>query len=314
MQIFNNITVVLNPTAGSDTALGFRTEVMDALLRSFPSANLTMLHTTSADDPEHLGATVEADLIISLSGDGTVHGLAQGLMRRNPSLRPVLTVIPVGSGNDIARTFSIPKTPAKAVQALANGRLVPCDLGRIVIDKENPSSETKTVYFLQTLSFGVDAAVAMKTVELRRKTRQRESVLYARAAVGAILTELHANHIHYSLDNETFEEELLIMAIQNGPTYGGGFMVAPAAKIDDGFLDIITATKMNVPKALYSLNQMKRGTHGTVKGFRIRQAQTLSVTTKKQLPVQVDGEALGGTDFKVDVLREAITILAPSCV
>jgi YegS/Rv2252/BmrU family lipid kinase len=316
MADFKSITVLLNPTAGSDTALAFRKEAMDALLRSFSHADLTMLHTSCANDPERFGAELQSDLLICLSGDGTVHGVLQGLMRRAACERPALSVIPVGSGNDIARSFGIGSAPAKVVRSLVSGFIAKCDVGTVLVREPQSvaaqAAAERSLYFLQTLSLGVDAAVAVKTMQLRKRTKQRESVLYARAAVNAILTELRANQLRFSLDAVEHSEELLIMAIQNGPTYGGGFRVAPAARMNDGLLDIITCGKVSSPVALYYLSQMKSGRHLKLKGFSSYQASSITIEASRQLPVQVDGEQLLGTHFKIGVEREALRVLVPA--
>jgi diacylglycerol kinase family enzyme len=157
----------------------------------------------------------------------------------------------------------------------------------------------------------MDAAVALKTVELRKKTKQRESLLYARAAVNAILTELHANHISFTINGQSYDEELLIMAVQNGPTYGGGFKVAPDARVDDGLLDIVTGGKMSTPKALFCLGKLKSGKYQGIRGFNTYHASELVIQTNKQLPAQVDGEQLMGRHFQVSVQHQAIDFLAP---
>jgi len=305
-DIFKRIVLVVNPTAGADTALRFRQEVLDGFLEHFSGSDLEVLHTADATDPPRIGAEAAADLIVSLSGDGTVHGLLQGLMRRPSAGRPALTVIPVGSGNDIARTYGIPSLPKKAVAGLAAGQAHSVDVGQIT----NMSNGAQT-WFLQTLSFGMDAAVALNTVELRKRTNQREAVLYARAAVRAILTDLHANRVSYRLDGEQHLDDLLILAIQNGPTYGGGFKVAPRAKVDDGLLDVCMATKVAPPTALYYLSQMKAGQHEQLKAFKTYRTAEIEIEFQRQAPAQADGERLEGTAFRIEAIRAAVDILVP---
>jgi YegS/Rv2252/BmrU family lipid kinase len=303
---FSKITVVMNPTAGADTALDYRTEVLEGLHTHFPDSHVEILHTASSDDPAAIGREDVSDLILCLSGDGTVHGVLQGLMQRPRAERPALCVLPLGSGNDIARTFGIPASPTRALPSLAQGRLVQTDVGHCLCDNH------RTAYFLETLSFGVDAAVALKTVELRKRTKNREALLYAQAAVDAIIHELHENRFHCTIDGEDLTDDLLIMAIQNGPTYGGGFKVAPSARIDDGLLNICIAAHIKRLTALYYLSRMKTGTHERLKGIRTYKAARIIVETEHFVPTQVDGEALPALRYEISVIPQAIDFLAPA--
>ncbi|MDR1422011.1 MAG: hypothetical protein LBI64_04005 [Coriobacteriales bacterium] len=296
----------MNPTAGADRASAYREEVTTGLSEYFPDSRIELLHTESAEDPALFGSQIQSELILCLSGDGTIHGVLQGLMRRPRTERPALCVLPLGSGNDIARTFSIPTSPTRALPALARGYLQAADVGSCIPDHQDE------VYFLQTLSFGMDAAIALKTIELRKHTRNREAVLYARAAVDAIVHELHTNHFHYVMDGQERRDDLLIMAIQNGPTYGGGFRVAPQARIDDGRLNLCMATRIGKLRALYYLSRMKNGTHEHLASFQTHEIRHLIVETDKQVPTQIDGEPIRARHYEISVRQNAIDFLRPA--
>jgi YegS/Rv2252/BmrU family lipid kinase len=280
-------------------------EVQAALMTYFPDSQVEFLHTTNASDSAGIGQQTGGDLILCLSGDGTVHDVLQGLMRRPQQERPALCVLPLGSGNDIARTFSIPNVPARALAALAQGRLQATDVGCCLCDNE------RRVYFLETLSFGVDAAVAFKTIELRKRTQHRESPLYARAAIDAIIHDLHVNRFHYQIDQQTMTDDLLIMAIQNGPTYGGGFKIAPRARIDDGLLNVCTAGSLNPLTALYYLARLKSGRHERLKGICTYEAKHILVEPQGIVPAQVDGEILAAARYEITPVPNAIEFLTP---
>jgi diacylglycerol kinase family enzyme len=190
--------------------------------------------------------------------------------------------------------------PAAALSQLAHGQVVAVDVGKV---NDN--------YFLETLSFGVDAAVAINTEQLRRTTHTKGLRLYARAAVGAIIRELKVHKAHYVLDGVSHTNSILIMAVQNGPTYGSGFKVAPRASVTDGRLDVYTAANIGTIKALYYLSQMKNGKHEKLKGFANYKAGKIQLELEEQVPTQCDGEQIFGTSFKIEVIPAALKVYVP---
>lgn len=295
---YKNITLLFHADAGSGEGGKLASQVTEGLRSLFSEAELEVIETKSKQHIEEIGQSSTADLIVCLSGDGSVHDLAQPLVDRAKESRPTVAVIPAGSGNDYAQTLGMPLDPLKALQLLPQCRPLLADVGRV-----------NGVYFVETLSFGVDAAVALNTEELRRSTGSRGVKLYARAAVSAVLNELNAHKVHIKIDNREFDLEALICAVQNGPTYGSGFRVAPHASITDGMLDVYTASGIGRAKALYYLSQMKPGKHEQLKGFTYYRTAQLELSFTEQIPIQCDGERLLGLDFAIDVVPQALEVL-----
>ncbi|MDR1088085.1 MAG: diacylglycerol kinase family lipid kinase [Coriobacteriales bacterium] len=303
---YQKITLLVHAGAGSGTGGRFASPVAEGLRRAFPGAEIELVETRSKQHIEEIGRSTAAEAVICLTGDGSIHDLAQALMTRPRSERPTLGMIPAGSGNDYARTLGMPLDPLKAVELLPSCRPVRADIGRV-----------NTVYFLQTLSFGVDAAVALNTEDLRRSTRSRGLSLYARAAVAAILHEFDAHEVRIRTEDDEFLLRALILAVQNGPTYGSGFKVAPSASITDGILDVSIISGIGKPTALYYLSRIKRGTHERLSGVMSFRSSRLELEFTEQLPIQCDGERLTGQSFAIAVVPDALDVLAapdaPGC-
>jgi YegS/Rv2252/BmrU family lipid kinase len=301
MQGIGTITVILNPAAANNQGKRSWAGTSAHFAELFSAYDCTMVETQSRAQTIELAATEKTDLIIAVGGDGTLHDIAQGLMQRPRAERPALTVVPIGSGNDYAKTLGLPSDPRHALEAISGGRRVAIDVGCC-----NGS------YFLETLSFGVDAAVALTTEEIRLNTKSRGFILYARTAIPLIIKELKSHHIRLITDTgETIEGNKLICAVQIGPTYGGGFIVAPGAVTDDGLLNICMGAEMSIPNAFYHLALLSRGKHEKSAKFCTLTAHALTIDLDSEAPTQFDGERLTGTHFEIECIQRAIDVVVP---
>jgi YegS/Rv2252/BmrU family lipid kinase len=298
MRSVNSILVLVNPTAANNSGHQLWAQLIPRFEALFSSYSRTVVETRSAEHNVELGATANADLIISVGGDGTIHDIVQGIMRRPRDERPLLTMLPIGSGNDFARTLGMPSNSRRALETIAEGRRATIDIGRC----------NKT-FFLETLSFGVDAAIALKTVKMRKTTKSRGTLLYVRAAVSAIINDLKPHRFSITTDEGTIDEGLLICAIQNGPTYGGGFRITPSARADDGILDICMASSVNRLYALYAMTLIARGRHERLPVIRTLTTRRMTVRLDQEIPTQCDGEPLYGTDFGIELLPGALDVI-----
>lgn len=302
MQSIKRVIVLINPTAASHQAKCSWEAIVPRFELLFSGYECTVVETESREHTIEIAATTPNDLIIAVGGDGTIHDVLQGLMRRSRDERPVLSVVPIGSGNDYARTLGIPSDPGEAIEALSGGRRVSIDVGRC-----NDS------YFLETLSFGVDAAIALRTEKVRLVTKQRGILLYMRSAVSTIIHELKSHKIRLVTDTGiTLDKKLLICAIQIGPTYGGGFIVAPKAVTNDGLLNISMGSEMSIPNALYHMILLSCGKHEKSSKFIPLIAKSITLDLEAEVPAQFDGEKLTGTHFEIECLQTAIDLIVPA--
>ncbi|MDR2035266.1 MAG: diacylglycerol kinase family lipid kinase [Coriobacteriales bacterium] len=296
---YRSIALLVHAGAGSGLGGRVAAQVAQGIHAVFADAKLEIIETRSKEHIKEFGRTTEADLIVCLSGDGSLHDIAQSLVRRAEGERPTLVPIPAGSGNDYARTLGLPLDPLKAAVALAECRPFKVDVGCV-----------NSTFFLETLSFGMDAAVAIKTEELRLATKARGFLLYTHAAIDAIIHDFAAHKATVRMDDREFSCDTIIFAVQNGPTYGGGYQVAPHASIVDGMLDVYIITGVNRPAAIYYLTQIKTGKHERLKGVSYHKTSHLQLEFAEQVPAQCDGEQLLGLTFDISVLPGALDVLA----
>lgn len=306
MPNIEHITVLVNPAAANGNGHTEWLRLQPHFEEAFFNSRIDVIETVNREHATALGESLNTEMIISLSGDGAILDITQGLMRRPSDARPLLAVVPIGSGNDFAKALGVPMNPWLAISRLMRGQ-------RSLIDIGNVNGR----YFLNTLSFGVDAVIADRTTELRKSTRRRGFMLYAQAAVGAIIKDLKAHHYKMMIDGEYLERDLLICAIQNGPYYGGGFKVAPRALLDDGLFNICMAGQTSAPAALYYMTRIAQGTHEKLKIVETRKAARISLDFSAPIAAQCDGESLeaqvnevGDWHFDIELLPQTLEVVS----
>lgn len=242
------------------------------------------------------------DTVLALGGDGVIHEVVNGLMELSDSSRPQLGVIPLGSGNDFARTLDMPRNDVEGAFArLVRGRVREMEVGRV-----------NGVHFMETLSFGLDAAIAIDTTARRAAdTSQEGEALFITSGL-KVLSRAHGGFpcVARFDDDEPVELSTLIFAVQVGPSYGGGFLVCPDADPCDGLLDVCyNVRKPLIPHLLALFGLARSGRHARSSVVRLRRFRHASVDFANEPPCQVDGEPLTGTRFEIDVIPRALRVV-----
>lgn len=293
--------LIANPAAQNGNGRGQAKRAIQYLRAALGEDAVVLAYTAG---PHHASEIAEraqgCQSVIALGGDGVIHEVAQGLLRRAATQRPVLGVIPVGSGNDYARSLGISRKVDVACQQLLNAQTVAVDVGWV-----------NQHCFLETLSFGLDAAIARDSVERRVRTGRSGTRLYMESGINQLLHHLYSYSFQASFDGKPAERgQALMMAVQIGPYYGSGFTICPGALIDDGILDICMATPpVSAARALYIFLQAKRGAHTKFKQISLRQARSIHIEFEQTLPAQTDGECLEGRIFDISIRRCALQVL-----
>ena len=305
------ILIVANPAACSGKGEGaviFATRFFSAFNSAANTCEVRL--TENPHDAERMAAAADNyDTIIALGGDGVIHEVVNGLMRLPISLRPVLGIIPMGFGNDIARTLGMTRNdPEHSIAELFEAQERIVDLGVV-----------NGTYFVQTLSFGLDAAIALDATDRSTiRSRQAESMPFVTSGLKLLTTSLRGWPYRASIDDERVEGTGVAFAVQNGITYGGGFRICPDARPCDGMLDIcMNVDKPSLPHsfALFGLARFGRHTHS--KKLIVRRARhiLLEFLGEQQPPCQIDGEYFADTHYDIRVEPASLRVLVSSnCV
>ena len=300
---FGKTMLIANPAARSGRGARRIEEAESMLASALPTGSFEVRLTERPRHAEELAAAAEGfQTVLALGGDGLVSEVANGLMTHDPATRPTLGVIPAGSGNDYAKTLDMSTDIARACQQLLGGTARPVDVGRV-----------NDRWFVETLSFGLDAAIALETMELRTRTKRRGMLLYLESGFDQLFHHLRSWHYAASFDDRPVTEgESITFAVQLGPYYGGGFKICPDARLDDGVFSLCIAhPPVTVPHAVFLFVRAKGGHHTGFKQMELLQARTVHVEFDEAPPAQVDGEPIEDSIFDISIVPNALQVIHP---
>jgi YegS/Rv2252/BmrU family lipid kinase len=215
--------------------------------------------------------------IIALGGDGTINEVINGLIGSDV----ILGVIPAGMGNDFIRMNGIPRDPIKAVSLLHSNKMLTVDLGRL--DWAGGSR-----YFVNGIGIGIDAQVAQN---VRKMKWMRGTPAYLYASLQAVI-KFRAFTALVSGTDWQEKRRYISLNIANGKYCGGGFNLAPLAKIDDRLLDLCAIGDYSIPKRILYLPRARNGEHINLSQVQYWQDKQIVIDSPVPLVAHIDGELL----------------------
>lgn len=294
------ITVIVNPAAGRGKAREWIGELEVRLSVAIRSAHRLIswqiVETQGPGDGTRLAqeAVKEgARIVVAAGGDGTIGEVVNGLV----GTEAALCVIPMGTGNDFARSIGIGVDVDKAIYNLLEGVPIAIDVGR-----------TQGRYFVNVAGCGFDAVVAECVNRGGRRLRGTAAYL---AAVMQSLLSYRAAEIRLTLDNETIETKAMLCSVANARYYGGGMRIAPHALLTDGLFDICLLQEVGKGEFLRTFPRVFQGKHTTHPAVRMLRSKSVKVESERPLPILVDGEILGTTPVEFEMLPGALTLIGP---
>jgi len=311
MGAFKKPVAIVNPnSANGSTAKQWPR--IEALLKD-AIGGFDTLFTQAQGDAAFLAieaAKSNCDLIISVGGDGTSNEVVNGLLSDNaPENKPVLGIIPRGTGGDFRKTIGIPNVVEEAIKRISEGKQRKVDAGKMTITDHEGKSVTR--YFLNITSFGIGGLVDKNVNNSTKALGGKVSFLIG--TVKAFIAYKN-QRVRLSFDGGPFEEMVINnVAVANGRFFGGGMMVAPQAELDDGLFDVIVMGDLSIAEVLKNGSKVYKGTHMPHPKIRMIRAKTVKaepVDPAEHVLMDVDGEAPGRLPASFEIIPAALTIIA----
>jgi diacylglycerol kinase (ATP) len=242
------------------------------------------VYPTHAIELAKQAAEEGCDMVVALGGDGTVHEVVNGLMQVPEDKRPVMGIVPIGSGNDFAYSMGLTQKSAHALaHALKGENIQPVDIG--LMTDEHGRKE----YFDNTLGIGFDAVVTIRSHKL---PIVKGFLMYLTAVIQTIILNHDPAKMQIVTEAEKWEEIVIMLTLCNGPREGGGFMLSPDSKNDDGKMEFLTVNKVSRAMMFRLVPEFMKGTHMRFKQIRMGEFKTFSLTSDLPLYIHADGEIL----------------------
>ncbi|MCP3979852.1 MAG: diacylglycerol kinase family lipid kinase [bacterium] len=233
--------------------------------------------------------------VLVAGGDGTLHRALRGLA----GTRASMGLIPCGTGNDLARALGLPLDPVRALKVALEGTQRRIDLARI---------DGKP--FAGVAGIGIDGAV--NRYLSRRNLRRRGPWIYPYALL-RVLPSYEPPLLTAEFDGGRFEGRVMLAAVANSPVFGGGMRVAPEARLDDGYLDLVLVKAFSKLNLLKLLPRVYRGTHTTHAAVEVHRVRRVSLHVRGAATFFADGEPVadvGERPSTVEVWPGALGVVA----
>lgn len=253
--------------------------------------------------------------IIACGGDGTINEVANGIIRSGKDVE--LGVLPSGTGGDFRRTLGLPLSNREAAVALRNGDTKLMDAGHVTF--QDHDGEMVSRYFLNISSVGLAASVIKRVKNTKifdwvPLDGVRGKANFAMSALQEVIGP-EAATVRVRIDGgEEKTVQTLCLCIANSRFFGGGMMIAPDAKINDGLLDIINVGDMSTAKIIANAYSLYKGTHLGITEVKSTLAKKIEITAldpSHEILLETDGEMPGKLPATYEVVPNAIRVRVP---
>lgn len=303
---FGPILLIGNPSAGRG-----RNAVLPRVIKALNARGLdnTVSVTKGPGDATRIAREAVTNrgirFVVAVGGDGTVHEVVNGLIDVD-SGQPyaedaVFGAVAGGSGCDFIRTFGLPRDPEKAIAHFDGDRVFPIDVGRVTLVGRDGEEHTRLFANIAEAGYGgLVTDTANNMPKALGKTRYLLAVLKAIRSFDLVETKV-------TVDHTAVEEPMSNVVVANAQFFGGGMKVAPRALPDDGKLNV-QVWRGSVMDVFKETPKLRVGEHLNSPDVREYQSTTVSIESATPLILEADGEVLGTTPARFDLLPKVLKL------
>jgi YegS/Rv2252/BmrU family lipid kinase len=288
------ICLIINPVSGTESKKNIPEDVAAAIDQKKYDL---MIRVTGY--PEHAtemaleAAKKKYRYVIAAGGDGTVNEVARALVNTDT----ILGILPLGSGNGLARDLGIPMDTEKALGIILSGHTRSIDYGI-----------ANNHIFFCTCGFGFDAFVSGRFAE----EKKRGPLGYVRNVLESVV-DFRAEEYEITSDEGSFTEKAFILTCANASQYGNDAFIAPGASMDDGKMNVSILKPLNALEIPQTTLQLF--TKNIDKNSKMISLLTRSLHIKRARPgvMHIDGDpVMTSTEIDVRMIHKGLNVLAPS--
>jgi len=220
---------------------------------------------------------------------------------------PELATIPLGTGMDFVRTYGIPSRFDDAVRTAVDGQARAIDVGRVTY--RTWAGDEAERYVCNVGSVGMSAAVAQRANGMSKALGGKATFFYA---LTRVFFEWENTNVSIQLEDGTKREgRMHDVVVANGQWHGGAMWLAPDAQPDDGLFDVVLIGDITKRDFLTTAPKLYKGTYLAHPKVDLLRSRAVSVDAPERLPIELDGEQVGTTPVRFEVVPGAIRIRVP---
>ena len=239
---------------------------------------------------------------MAVGGDGTLNEVVNGIAGTGVEL----ATIPIGTGMDFGRTYGIPTKFDDAVRVARDGDVRTIDAGRVAYRAWSGAPETRL--FANVGSVGMSGAVAQRANGMSKALGGRMTFFYA---LTRVFLEWQNTDVTVRLDGAERHGRMHDVVVANGVWHGGGMMLAPDARPDDGVFDVVLIGDVSKLDFLTTAPKIYKGRHVSHPKVEVLRSASVEVDAAEHLPIEVEGEQLGTTPANFEIVPDALRLRVP---
>jgi diacylglycerol kinase (ATP) len=217
-----------------------------------------------------------------------------------------LATIPFGTGMDFVRTYGIPTKFDEAVRTALEGTTRTIDVGRVTY--RTWAGEEAERFVVNVGSVGMSAAVAQRANGMTKVLGGRATFFYA---LTRVFLEWQNTVVEVELDGERRSARMHDVIVANGQYHGGAMWLAPEARPDDGLFDVLLIGDVTKFDFATTAPKLYRGTHLSHPKVDLKRARVVAVDGAERLPIELDGEQVGTTPARFEIVPGALRVRVP---
>lgn len=275
------ILFIINPVAGKGNSEKVINEIKNRLENniytikiSVHSNGITQLVNTTLKSSKYTD-------VVAVGGDGTLMETINGLPE---NFKGSIGVIPIGSGNDFAKTLGIPESITESLDLIMKSNV-----------KEGYIGKVNDQYFINVVGVGIDAEV----IRLKENSQFLKGQMNYLASTIKGIFKYKAVDQAIHIDEKVIKRKTLFIAIGNGQFIGNGMRITPKASIYKNTLEICLIPKLSKIKLLKSITKLYKGLHGEVKGVEFYEGKNIYMKFSEATAVDVDGNLIMAKELNI---------------
>lgn len=292
VETMNNVMFIVNPVSGHGRTRSRWKEIASALQGR--GLQFGVEHTEAplhAIELTRQAINNEYNCIVAVGGDGTLNEVLNGFFQDGRLLRPdvMLSALSTGTGSDVARVFNFPGLALGLDRLWNESCAKSCDIVEATFYGEDGIKQNRWLLNIADVGLGSETC-------LRVNRNSKYLGGFASFLTGALSSIIHYRNQPLSVEidgQEVFNGPSALVAVANGRFFGGGMMIAPGARTDDGLLDVVVLKEFTRLELLCNMPRVYRGRHVTHPKVMLHQGQNVTIRSPNELALEMEGEVPG---------------------